>query len=98
MAHFAYIQDGTVQRVEPIVNEVIATTAGNDSELKGKRFMVSLYPETIEDDWVQTSYSGSMRGKYAGIGDLWDGTNFTQPAQPVSEVDPIQKSEKDATV
>ena len=86
MAHFAYVIDGIVQRVEPVVNEVIATAAGNDSELKGKRFMVSLYPETNETDWVQCSYNATMRGVYPGYGYLWDGINFSEPAINVSEV------------
>jgi len=38
----------------------------------------------LEGEWIQTSYNnnpveGASRGKYAGIGDLWDGTEFTQP-------------------
>jgi len=85
MAHFAYVIDGIVQRVEPVVNEVIATDKGNDSELKGKRFMVSLYPETTEAQWVQCSYSGSMRGVYPGIGYLWDGVIFIAPVQIAPE-------------
>ena len=92
MAHFAYVTDGIVQRVEVLANEVIATPAGNDSELKGKRFMVSLYPDTEEAEWVQCSYSGSMRGVYPGIGYTWDGTNFIAPAAPIPE--PV----KDATL
>ena len=92
MAHFAYVIDGIVQRVEAVVNEVIATPAGNDSELKGKRFMVSLYPDTKEAEWVQCSYNANMRGVYPGIGYLWDGTNFIAPAEPILE--PV----KDATV
>ena len=85
MAHFALIQDGIVQRVEVVNNDVIATPAGNDSELKGKRFMVSVYPDTQEADWVQCSYSGSMRGVYPGIGYLWDGTKFITPVAPIPE-------------
>ena len=85
MAHFAYVIDGIVQRVEPIVNDVITTEKGNESELRGKRFMVSLYPETTEDNWVQCSYNASMRGCYPGIGYLWDGTNFTPPvSEPIN--------------
>lgn len=95
MAHLAYIIDGIVQRVEPVANEVIATDKGNDSELKGKRFMVSLYPDTLETEWVQCSYNATMRGVYPGIGYTWDGTNF---AEPVSSVEPIPKTEKDATL
>jgi hypothetical protein len=92
MAHFALIENEIVTRVEVINNEVIATDKGNDSELKGKRFLVSLYPETTEAQWVQTSYSGAFRGAYAGQGYAWDGTNFTAPAET------IPKTEKDATL
>jgi hypothetical protein len=31
--------------------------------------------------WVQTSYNNNFRGKYANVGDTWDGTNFIS-AQP----------------
>jgi len=85
MAHFAYVVDGIVQRVEPVVNEVITTDKGNESELRGKRFMVSLYPETTEDNWVQCSYSASIRGCYPGMGYSWDGTNFVPPIAPQPE-------------
>ena len=85
MAHFAHVIDGIVERVEPVVNEVIATPAGNDSELKGKRFMVSLYPDTQESEWVQCSYNATIRGVYPGIGYTWDGTNFIAPRAPIPE-------------
>lgn len=88
MAHFAYVIDGVVQRVEPLMNDVIATQAGNDSELKGKRFLVSLYPDTTENEWVQCSYNGNMRGVYPGPGYTWDGTNFVAPVEPL--VKPVQ--------
>lgn len=29
--------------------------------------------------WVQTSYNGNFRGKYAATGDTWNGTNFIPP-------------------
>jgi len=79
MAHFALVIEGIVQRVEPVNNEVIATDKGNDSESKGKKFMVSLYPDTTEEQWVQCSYNGSMRGTYPGPSYRWDGKVFTQP-------------------
>jgi hypothetical protein len=83
MAHFARIEEGTVREVLALANEVIATAAGNDSETRGKKFLQGLLGADTE--WVQTSYSGSFRGKYAGIGDLWDGTNFTSPEPPPAE-------------
>ncbi|CAB4191043.1 hypothetical protein UFOVP1213_4 [uncultured Caudovirales phage] len=98
MAHFAYVKDGIVQRVEPVVNEVIATDKGNDSELKGKRFMVSLYPDTLESEWIQCSYNANMRGIYPSHGSIWDGTNFSEPTQTISPALPILKTEKDAAL
>jgi hypothetical protein len=79
MAYFAYVIDGIVQRVEPISNEIITTDKGNESEIRGKRFMVSLYPGTNEADWIQCSYNGKIRGCYPGRGYAWDGTNFISP-------------------
>jgi len=29
-------------------------------------------PERYEGIWIQTSYNGNIRGKYAGIGDIYD--------------------------
>jgi len=83
MAHFARIVEGVVQEVLKLENEVIATPAGNDSETKGKKFLQGLLGADTE--WVQTSYSAAFRGKYAGPGDLWDGTNFTSPEPPPAE-------------
>jgi hypothetical protein len=74
MAHFARIEDGTVREVVVLSNDVICTEKGNDSELKGKKFLHGLYG--AETEWVQTSYNASFRSKFAGLGDLWDGTNF----------------------
>lgn len=85
MAHFAYVVDGIVQRVEPIDNSILLTDKGNESELRGKRFLVSLYPDTTEDNFVQCSYSGSLRGCYPGQGFTWDGTNFIPPKAPPAE-------------
>jgi len=75
MAHFAKIENG-------IVREVIVV--GNDdapTEAAGQTFIASI---GLDGEWVQTSYNnnpveGASRGKYAGIGDLWDGTTFTTP-------------------
>jgi hypothetical protein len=30
----------------------------------------------FEGNWIQTSYNGNFRGKYAAPGDIWDGTEF----------------------
>jgi len=75
MAHFARIENG-------IVREVIVV--GNDdapTEAAGQAFIASI---GLDGEWVMTSYNnnpveGASRGKYAGIGDLWDGTTFSAP-------------------
>jgi hypothetical protein len=35
--------------------------------------------DNLGGTWVQTSYNANFGGKFAGIGDIWDGTNFTTP-------------------
>ena len=77
MAHFARVENETVQEVIVINNEVILDENGTEQESIGIDFCKSLYgPHT---EWVQTSYNGSFRGKYAGQGDIWDGENFISP-------------------
>jgi len=50
---------------------------GIEQESIGIDFCKSLYGADTE--WVQTSYNGSFRSKYAGLGDKWDGENFVFP-------------------
>jgi hypothetical protein len=75
MAHFAKIEDGIVREVIVVNNEVILDESGVEQEAIGSAFCADLFGGT----WVQTSYNANFRGKYAGVGDLWDGTNFTAP-------------------
>lgn len=78
MAHFARIENGVVTQVIVVRNTELDDN-GVESETVGQEFIASL---GLDGEWVQTSYTGSMRGKYAGIGDLWDGTEFVEPEQP----------------
>ena len=75
MAHFAQVTDGKVQQV------IVVSNDDAPDEATGQQFIASI---GLEGDWVQTSYNnnpieGASRGKYAGIGDLWNGTQFTTP-------------------
>jgi hypothetical protein len=75
MAHFAQVTDGKVQQV------IVVSNDDAPDERTGQAFIASI---GLEGDWVQTSYNnnpieGATRGKYAGIGDLWNGTEFTSP-------------------
>jgi hypothetical protein len=75
MAHFAKIEDGKVTTVIVVNNEVLLDENGTEQESIGAAFC----HDTFGGEWVQTSYNATFRGKYAGIGDTWDGTNFATP-------------------
>lgn len=70
MAHFAKLdENNVVVSVEVVNNAVLGDLPFPDCEQVGIDFLVSLYgPST----WKQTSYSGSFRKNYAGIGHTFD--------------------------
>lgn len=70
MAHFARVEDGIVREVIVVNNEVLLDDNGVEQESIGIDFCKSLYGADTE--WVQTSYNGNFRGKYAGSGDRYD--------------------------
>jgi hypothetical protein len=75
MAHFAKIENGVVQQVIVVANDDAPTEAA------GQAFIAAI---GLTGDYVQCSYNnnpveGKSRGKYPGIGDLWDGVQFTTP-------------------
>ena len=77
MAHFAQLNGQTVTQVIVVNNDIIGNASGLDGEAEGIAFCKSLLGADTE--WAQTSYSGAFRGKYAGIGDTFDGSNFIAP-------------------
>ena len=81
MAHFAKIKNNKVAEVIVIANEQAPT------EADGQAFIASC---GLDGEWVQTSYNnnpveGQDRGKYAGIGDVWNGSQFVSPVSEVVE-------------
>jgi hypothetical protein len=70
MAHFAQLDpNNIVLRVIVVANSDI-TVNGQESEAKGIAFCQSLFgPDTR---WAQTSYTGKMRKRYAGVGYSFD--------------------------
>lgn len=78
MAHFAQIADHKVQHVIVIANDDCGGGDFPESEPIGQTFIASL---GLVGEWLQTSYHANFRGKYAGIGDIWDGTNFVSPQE-----------------
>lgn len=77
MAHFAKIENGTVSQVIVVNNEVLLDADGIEQESLGQKFCADLFG----GDWVQTSYNGSIREKFAGVGMVWDGEKFYESEQ-----------------
>jgi hypothetical protein len=74
MAHFALVDNTNIVReVIVIANDDCGNLDFPESEPVGQAFIASL---GLTGEWLQTSYHANFRGKYAGIGDTWDGTNF----------------------
>jgi len=79
MAHFAQVVSDVVQQVIVVSNDDCAGGDLPESEPAGQAFLLAC---GLAGHWVQTSYHANFRGKYAGIGDLWNGTDFVaQEAQ-----------------
>ena len=95
MAHFAKIVEKTnsetgekelvVERVN-VVDDELPTADGrlgdNDMHVDGETWMINRHPGTT---WKQTSYSANFRGRYAGVGDVYDPVNdIFIPKKPYS--------------
>jgi hypothetical protein len=87
MAHFAEI-DGSnkVLRVIVVSNNDIIDQNGNESEQLGK----DLCNRLLGGSWIQTSYNGNFRGKYAGIGDTYDPVLDVFVSPPVENEEPTE--------
>ena len=71
MAHFAKLNsDNVVEQVIVVNNEVLHDDKGVEQESIGIAFCQSLFGS--DTNWVQTSYNGSFRGRYAGAGMTYD--------------------------
>ena len=74
MAHFAEIDTGTNTVLRVVV-------VHNDYEHRGQEFLAD--DLGLGGAWVQTSYSGSIRNKFAAIGDTYDeALDAFVPSQP----------------
>ena len=70
MAHFAQLNaDSIVTNVVVVDNSNLLDETGVEQESIGIAY---LEQHLGQGPWVQTSYSGRIRGKYAGIGDRYD--------------------------
>ena len=62
MAHWAELDDN---------NTVIRVTVGDNNDPNGDEGYKWLI-DNLGGTWVKTSYNGTIRGKFAGIGDVYD--------------------------
>ena len=70
MAHFAELDENNVVLRVNVVHNDITTIDGVEDEQRGIDFLNGLYPAS--GTWVQTSYNGSARTRYAGLGYTYD--------------------------
>lgn len=76
-AHAAKIENG-------VVTQVIVIPFMDDDDAKITAYCNSI---GLEGRWVDTSYVGARRSKYAGIGDIFDEV-ANEFRSPVVEADP----------
>jgi hypothetical protein len=76
MAHFAKLDENNNVLAVHVVNNDVITIDGVESEQAGIDFLTGLHGH---DKWKQTSYNGTIRKNYAGIGYTWDGVGFAAP-------------------
>lgn len=74
MAHFARIDQNIVREVIVISNDDCGGGTFPASEPVGQAFINGPHPDglALAGEWRQTSYSGSFRGCYAGLGYAYD--------------------------
>jgi len=85
MAYFAELDEtNTVLRVISVSNDVCGepTLSFPDTCAAGRAFIANTLK--LGGVWKQTSYNNNFRGKYAGIGDVYDAVNdvFVSPVTP----------------
>jgi hypothetical protein len=74
MAHFAQLDNNNiVTKVIVVNNNELLDQDGNEIEQKGIDFCKSLFGQDTK--WIQTSYNGSFRAKYAATNDIYDEIN-----------------------
>ena len=69
MAHFAKLDENNNVLAVHVVNNDVITVDGVESEQVGIDFLTGLHGHTL---WKQTSYNGTIRKNYAGIGYTYD--------------------------
>lgn len=87
MAHFAKLNnENVVTDVIVVSNDALFGLEFPASESAGIAFLNGLFGEA---NWKQTSYNANFRGRYAGIGFVYDAVTdtFVEPDPPVVNSD-----------
>lgn len=64
MAHFAKLNEHNM-----VTQVIVVDNANAQTEQEGKDYIASI---GLEGNWIQTSYNGNFRGKFAGEGNFYD--------------------------
>lgn len=80
MAHFAKLDENNIVLAVHVVNNDVITVDGIESEQVGIDFLTNLHGHA---SWKQTSYNGTIRKNYAGVGYKYDPSldGFIPPKQ-----------------
>ena len=82
MAHFAQIDDQNVVRQVIVISDDVAPDPAPNNESAGQAFIANVLG--LSGEWRQTSYNGTFRGVYAGVGYTYDpvADEFVAPPKP----------------
>jgi len=82
MAHFAQIDDQNVVRQVIVISDDVAPDPAPNNETLGQAFIANVLG--LSGEWRQTSYNGTFRGVYAGVGYTYDpvADEFVAPPKP----------------
>ena len=82
MAHFARVDDDNIVREVIVISNDDAPDPYPESEPLGQTYIADVLK--LAGVWLQTSYSATFRGHYAGIGFTYDPTvdEFVPPPDP----------------
>jgi hypothetical protein len=72
MAYFAKIESGTVTQVIVVANETVGEPSLDFPATEGAGVYFITQVLGLDGEWRQTSYNGSFRKNYAGIGYSYD--------------------------
>ena len=70
MAHYAKIGIGNIVTKVHVLNNEVLLKDGKEDEATGAEFLQNLYGN--KDLYIQTSYNGTFRKNYAGVGYKYD--------------------------